>query len=345
MSAVVITFKPKSVSKRLLGTLNPRTREVITNRYGLDTKEKKTLEAIGKGYGITRERVRQIENFALATIRKSGEFKNHDHVFEELSQIVKALGAIVPEDVLMKAISQDEVVHNHINFLMTLSPKFNKHKEDDNFNSRFSVDSAIADHVHDVLHKIAKSINKDELVKEEEIVARFLTESVHLADEYKSNKDIIMKYLNLSKVLGKNQLDEWGHTTSSQVRARGIKDYAYLVLRREGKPMHFRDVAAAINKTFKKEAHVATCHNELIKDKRFALVGRGMYGLAEWGHVSGVVKDIVKKIISDNGSPMSKEEIIDRVTKIRDVKANTIFVNLQNPKYFKKTADGKYTNL
>lgn len=345
MSAVVITFKPKSVSKRLLSTLNPRTREVITNRYGLESKEKKTLEAIGKGYGITRERVRQIENFALSTIRKSGEFKNHDHVFDELAEIVKSLGSIVPEDVLMKTISQDEVVHNHINFLMTLSPKFNKHKEDDHFNSRFSVDTAIADHVHEVLHKIAKGISKDELIKEEEIVTRFVAESVHLADEYKGNKDIIMKYLELSKTLGKNQLDEWGHTTSSQVRARGIKDYAYLVLRREGKPMHFRDVAAAINKTFKKDAHVATCHNELIKDKRFALVGRGMYGLAEWGHISGVVKDIVKKIISDNGAPMTKDEIIEKVIKIRDVKANTIFVNLQNPKYFKKLSDGKYDNL
>jgi DNA-directed RNA polymerase delta subunit len=64
-------------------------------------------------------------------------------------------------------------------------------------------------------------------------------------------------------------MNEWGHVSSSAVKARGIKDYAYLILRREGKPMHFRDVAKEINSTFNKKAHVATCHNELIKDKRF----------------------------------------------------------------------------
>ena len=84
-----ITFKPKAVSKKLLTTLNPRTREIVVNRYGLEKEGRMTLEAIGKTYDITRERVRQIENFALSTIKKSKEFKEHAFVFDELKKIIK----------------------------------------------------------------------------------------------------------------------------------------------------------------------------------------------------------------------------------------------------------------
>ena len=52
--------------------------------------------------------------------------------------------------------------------------------------------------------------------------------------------------------------------------------------------MHFKEVAEAISKTFGKKTHYATCHNELIKDSRFVLVGRGMYALAEWGYQAGI---------------------------------------------------------
>ena len=342
MSGVTLTFKPKSVSKKLLNSLNPRTREVITNRYGLENEVKMTLEAIGKGYGITRERVRQIENFALSSMRKSEEYNNSLAVFDELSDIIKRLGSIVPEDTFFNHISQDKVIHNNLNMFMTLSNKFKKHKEDDNFHARVSVDDAIHNHVHDVLTKVISSVGKDELVSEEEIISRFLSHATELAAEYKADRDIIMRYLRLSKTIDKNQLNEWGHSSSNQVKVRGIKDFAYLILRKAGTPMHFRDVAHTINTTFNKKAHVATCHNELIKDGRFVLVGRGMYGLAEWGRAGGVVRDVINKVLETAAEPLSKEEIVKRVIELRDVKPNTILVNLQNIKFFKKTSGGKY---
>jgi hypothetical protein len=92
---------------------------------------------------------------------------------------------------------------------------------------------------------------------------------------------------------------------------------------------------------FKKKAHVATTHNELIKDPRFVLVGRGLYALAEWGYSPGVVRDVIKSLITKNG-PMTKEQIIDKVMKERYVKENTIIVNLQNPTFFKREKDGTY---
>lgn len=333
-----ITFKPKAVSKKLLTTLNPRTREIVVNRYGLEKEGRMTLEAIGKTYDITRERVRQIENFALTTIKKSKEFKEHAHVFDELKKIIKDLGSIVSEDHLMRHISKDPVVQNHINLYLALGEEFKKHKEDDNFRAHFAVDEKTAAHVREALGKLYSSIKEEDLVTEEEIFNRFVGHLSELTSEYKSNKEIIYRYLALSKLLGKNQLSEWGHMSSPHVKARGIKDYAYLIMRRKGSPMHFKEVALEINKTFGKKAHVATCHNELIKDPRFVLVGRGMYGLKDWGHTGGVVRDVITEVLKEEGRPLSKEDIIKRVLQKRIVKPNTVLVNLQNGKFFKKVA-------
>lgn len=105
--------------------------------------------------------------------------------------------------------------------------------------------------------------------------------------------------------------------------------------------MHFVEVAKAIAKSFNKKAHPATCHNELIKDKRFVLVGRGLYALAEWGYTKGIVADVIRTLLEKEG-PLTKEEVVSKVLKERHVKENTIIVNLQNPKFFKKDKSGKY---
>lgn len=337
-----ITFKPKAVSKKLLTTLNPRTREIVVNRYGLEKENRMTLEAIGKTYDITRERVRQIENFALTSMKKSKEFKEHAFVFDELRAIVKELGAVVSEEHLMRHISKDPVVQNHINLYLALGDDFKKHKEDDHFQAHFTTDEKHAAQVREALQKLYASIDEEDLVTEEEVFNRFVGHLASVVGEFKDNKEVIYRYLALSKVIGKNQLSEWGRTSSPHVKARGIKDYAYLIMRRAGHPMHFKDVAAEINKTFGKKAHVATCHNELIKDSRFVLVGRGMYGLKDWGHTGGVVRDVITEVLKESGRPLPKDEIVKRVLAKRIVKPNTVLVNLQNAKYFRKVA-GEYT--
>ncbi len=336
-----ITFKPKAVSKKLLANLNPRTREIVVNRYGLEGEKRMTLEAIGKTYDITRERVRQIENFALASIKKSKEYKEHLFVFDELKKIINDLGAVVSEDHLMRHISRDPVIQNHINLYLALGEEFGKHKGDDHFHAHFSTDEKAASHIQEALTKLFHTISEEDLIKEEEIYTRFVGHLTDIVDEYKENKDVINRYLALSKVIGKNQLSEWGRISSPHVKARGIKDYAYLIMRRANRPMHFKEVAQEINKTFGKRAHVATCHNELIKDVRFVLVGRGMYGLKDWGHTGGVVRDVIVEVLKESGRPLPKDEIIKRVLAKRIVKPNTVLVNLQNTKFFRKIA-GEY---
>jgi RNA polymerase primary sigma factor len=56
---------------RILATLTPRERQVLRLRFGLGQRSEKTLADIGKLYGVTRERIRQIEAQALAKLRAS----------------------------------------------------------------------------------------------------------------------------------------------------------------------------------------------------------------------------------------------------------------------------------
>ena len=339
-----ITFKSKQVIKRLLSVLGDRSQDVITSRFGLGQDNKRmTLEAIGKKYKITRERVRQIENYSIINIRKSKEYAKNKAVFDELRTIIADLGSLISEEGLLKHISKDKAVQNQIHFLLVVGEDFSKEKEDTEFKHRWSIDRDLSKKIHASLRELYATLSDDEILLESDMVEKFLTHLKDISDKYK-NQEIAKRWLTLSKLIDKNPLGEWGKASSPNINAKGMRDYAYLVIRRHGSPIHFREVAKLITELFNKKAHVATTHNELIKDPRSVLVGRGLYALSEWGYMSGVVKDVIRKILEKNG-PMTKEEIIKKVLKERYVKENTIMVNLQNPKYFKKGKDGKYSPL
>ena len=55
----------------LLEVLDDRERKIIFKRFGLDDGEPKTLEEVGKKFGVTRERIRQLQNIALAKLRRA----------------------------------------------------------------------------------------------------------------------------------------------------------------------------------------------------------------------------------------------------------------------------------
>ena len=178
-----------------------------------------------------------------------------------------------------------------------------------------------------------------EVLSEGDIINKFLDELKDVNVAYR-NEEILKRWLSISKTISKNPLSEWGRSQSPAIRTKGIRDYAYLVIKQKGEPMHFSDVAIAISKVFAKKAHVATTHNELIKDSRFVLVGRGLYALAEWGYQPGVVRDVIRTVLTKKA--LSKEEVIEEVKKVRYVKDNTILVNLNDTRYFKRNKESKY---
>ncbi len=337
----MLTFKPQKITKKIFSPLNERARDVLEKRYelGLNT-DIRTLEAIGQTYGITRERVRQIENYGLNSIRKSEPYQEHQWVFNELHEIIKVLGGgVVAEEQLFNELSDDSSTRNHLFFLLVLGDSFTRSKENDAYAHRWHTDRNISDVIEVALRRVHQSLDCDELISETEIINRFRNELIDITDRH--NETILKRWLLISKEISKNPLGEWGQSTSPNVRAKGVRDYAYLAVKQHGSPMHFREVSEAIQNLFNRRAHIATCHNELIKDPRFVLVGRGLYALTEWGYSAGVVKDVLVDILKQCG-PLARQEIIDKVRKERYVKDNTIVVNLQDNNTFKRLSNGSY---
>ena len=336
----MLSFAPKSVTNDLLSGLPERSRKVLSDRYGLSPKgDSRTLDAIGKEYGITRERVRQIENHGLSVVRESEHYAAHTETLEDLKRALHTLGGVLAEETILEHLPKAESDRNHVIFLLTVGHHFADRREDANFKARWHVDEQLAEAVERALTNLYESIEPQRLTPEEEFIELF---GKYLREAGIKNRppEVLVRWLLISKRIGKNPLGEWGRMDSPHVRIKNTRDFAYLTLKRHGSPMHFTEVAKGIQKLFTREAHPATTHNELIKDNRFVLVGRGLYALKEWGYEPGVVRDVIRGVLSRDGM-LSREEIIDRVKRERYVKDATIVVNLQNPMFI-RLPDGKY---
>jgi hypothetical protein len=336
----MLNFQPKSISKELLSELPERSRRVLTDRFGLTGKgEERTLDAIGKEYNITRERVRQIENHGIVVVRESDTYESHAKSFDDLKNVVDSLGSVVAEEMLLEMVSKNPADKNHILFLLTVGHHFENRREDNAFRARWYSDKDLADAIERALGALYESIEPSRLTPEDEFIQLFNKELRALNVKNRS-EDALRRYLSISKRLGKNPLGEWGRIESPHVRIKNTRDFAYLTLKRHGSPMHFTEVARGIEGLFRRKTHPATTHNELIKDGRFVLVGRGLYALKEWGYEPGVVRDVIRDILDKEG-PLKREDIIERVKRERYVKDATIAVNLQNG-IFTRLSDGRY---
>ena len=336
----MLSFSPKSATKDLLGGLPDRSRRVLTDRFGLSGKgERRTLDAIGQEYGITRERIRQIENHSISSVRDSEAYSALAEHWEGLKTAVAALGGVLAEETILRELAKNEAERNHLIFLLTVGHQFDERREDNDFRSRWHIDEQLAEQVEAALLSLYAGIEPNKLTPEEEFLELF---AKHLKQEGVKNRtpEALPRWLLISKRIGRNPLGEWGRMDSPHVRIKNTRDFAYLTLKRHGSPMHFTEVAKNIEKLFGRKTHPATTHNELIKDGRFVLVGRGLYALKEWGYEPGVVRDVVRGILEREG-PLTRDEIIERVKRERYVKDATIAVNLQN-NMFTRLPDGKY---
>ncbi len=336
----MLSFQPKSVTKDLLAGLPERSRKVLVDRFGLSAKgERRTLDSIGKEYGITRERIRQIENHGISSVRDSDAYTALNAQWSDLKAAVAALGGLLAEETILEGLAKADADRNHIVFLLTVGHHFDARREDADFKPRWFVDEQLASAVEAALSKLYESLEQDRLMPETEFLELF---AKYLKEEGVRNRpaESLPRWLFISKRIGRNPLGEWGRTDSPHVRIKNTRDFAYLTLKRHGSPMHFVEVAKNIEKLFARKTHPATTHNELIKDNRFVLVGRGLYALKEWGYEPGVVRDVIAGIIKREGA-MTRDEIVERVKRERYVKDATIAVNLQGSA-FKRLPDGKY---
>lgn len=325
---------PKIVQDILSSLDKERERRIISGRFGLDGR-KQTLEEIGQSLGITRERVRQIEKQVVGRLPQV-KHPHLDRVKKVFGAYLEELGRIVPIHELAGRFGLNEQGgYAQVSFLAQLLPDFEVIYENDHFHH------SVADRKH---HDAAKA---HKLVKE--LVAT--VQSLGAPAKLEQIREAMPTKLDLHHLHGlarsskqvTNLDKQWGMVSNSLVNPKSIRDKIYVVLKKEGKPMHFTGIAEAIKKSDFKRRDVTTqaIHNELIKDDRFVLVGRGIYALKEWGYSKGTVADVITTILAKE-SPLHRDEIVKRVLEVRQVKPTTVILNLQGKPDFKRVAKATY---
>lgn len=333
------------IIKNLFIGISPRQKDIIEQRFGLNGKNK-TLAAIGKKYGLTRERVRQIEN---ATLKSIGEkFKNNSAASEMLEIAVnhlKKLGGTMKEsdffNELRSLFKNNGAVSEQLKFIFKVAGAPHYYPKDKNFYAFWYLDKESLKSAFDFINKLEKFIagKKNELIthkKFDELFSQVINS--------RGLKDFVaLNYIAISKKFGVNPFGDFGLSRWEEIIPKTAGAKTYLILKKHGKPLHFKEITQKINelKIGPRRVIHQTIHNELIKNPRFVLVGRGMYGLSEAGFKPGLTRDVIARILKSKG-PLKKEEVVDLVRQERFIKDNTILLNLQNKGYFKKLSDGRY---
>ena len=318
-----------------------REKEIISRRFGL-TGNKETLEQIGEMLSITRERVRQLEKAILIRLQISAE----ENKIPELAAAEKILVRNLTEmgrvakinDLADKVYGKAATASQKtgIYFIATFSKALTVVEENDKYNAAVGIaeygdEKAIRGKVDEIV-KLIKETKQPMSLDELDNKLNY------------EHPDHIKAIASISKVLATLN-GMWGLAKWPAVNPKNIRDKIFVILETKKEPMHFSDIAKEIaDSNFKrKNVTIQAIHNELIKDSRFILIGRGIYALSSWGYKKGTISDIIKSILEKSDKALSREEIVKQVLKVRKVKETTILLNLQNKKLFKKIDKNSYT--
>lgn len=331
----------KAVGKALMYLTNARVKDVVERRFGVKTGKPETLEAIGKGYGITRERVRQIQDTGLKVLKSDQVLALFDSVFKHLDRAFSQHGNLMGEEYLYSTITNTDQAHplrGKLYLVLALGEPYQRVINDERFHAYWTADSSARAKAAQVVDSLISHFKKENQVFQE-------SDILDLLSKKHSSLPNKMYYvvLDVSKEIDKNIFKELGLSHWPEISPQGVKDRAYLVLKRQGEPLHFTNITEAINKSFAdRPAYPQTVHNEVIKDPKFVLVGRGTYGLSEWGHEPGTVSDVIERILKSSKKSMTKKEILDAVLAQRQVKPTTVVLNLQRSPKIQRLGDGRY---
>ncbi len=318
-----------------------REKEIISRRFGL-SGSKETLEQIGEMLSITRERVRQLEKAILIRLQISAE----ENEIPELAAAEKILVRNLTEMGRVAKLSDlADKIYGHtstasertgIYFIATFAKNLTVVEENDKYNAAVGIaeygdEKTIRGRVDEIVKLIRE--NKAPMTIDE------LDNQLNY-----EHPDHIKAIASISKLLSTLN-GVWGLTKWPMVNPKNIRDKIFVILEAKKEPMHFSDIAKEIkDSNFKrKNVTVQAIHNELIKDSRFVLIGRGIYALSSWGYKKGTISEIITSILEKAEKPMTREEIVKQVLKTRKVKETTILLNLQNKKLFKKVDKNSYT--
>lgn len=329
-----------SAFNQIMAGFSQRAKNIIQARYGIDTAEPKTLEEIGREHKITRERVRQIVQEVLKKARLAKSQPVISEIARKIAFTIREKNGIMEKENLISMVGKGNLNEMAAaRFFLDCLNDFTEIEIKGELKKSYVISDFSLKEWKEIKN-IAKNILESEkkALADDELESKI---SGCAGSRILSQK--IFNYLAVSEEIEKNSFGKWGLAKWDEINPKGTREKAYLILKESGRPLHFQKISELIDfyKLNRKKTHPQTVHNELIKDRRFVLVGRGTYALAEWGYKRGTVREVLEEILKSHLKPMKREDILNQVLKTRQVKKSTVMINLNN--FFVRTGKDGYT--
>lgn len=341
-------FDPQTILRQMFEVIDERSRHILRRRYGLEGQAPATLEAIGQELNLTRERIRQIEKDSIKKLREQKRHHQLVAAHQLLTNVLNDHGSVMHEDDLVATLllsGRSQTQEASVVFILELEESFEKLRHDD-YHASWYLKGFDLSLLHSMIDAMVAALdNHGKPMSDTELLEKVKAHSHYQGNKHFFTDKALRNYIVISKKIKANPFGHVGLTAWNSISPRDVGDKAYLVMKNHGKPEHYSKITELINQAGfdNKTAYKETVHNELIKDKRFVLVGRGIYALTEWGYKPGIVADIISEVLQKSGRALTREEIINEVLKQRLVKRNTVLVGLSNKKKFAKVDKDKYT--
>jgi len=278
------------ILENFFNVLRDKERDVLASRFGLEKNKRVTLEAIGKQYGLTRERIRQIENSAISKIKKHEEFENY---IGSLKNIVNSLleehGGIMEQKYLIDNLSylsliakndqrvDLDILRNHYDFVLIklLSDEFDHVKENSHYDNLWKIKFAEIEHIQEILeYLLAKFEGLKKVLKTEEIID--LVKKSEVYDKYQ-DKLLVSNNFDISNVI-KNQRFKENYDLINEHKA------LYSILR----------------------------SSKNLEQNKF-----GYWGIKNWSEISPkTINHKIYLIMKHSGKPLHFKEIADTINDI-----------------------------
>ncbi len=329
-----------------------RVKEIVKRRYGLMDGERQTLEEIGEHYGVTRERIRQIQVKALKSMRHpiTTARKPITDIMETIlfrnGGIISAEEAdtIIPEafsdtgndgsSVLDLLCELGWIQSCRIGDIAIYSPKFDGVS------------------LCKLSEKITFLIKKQDLGIDIPSIFKGVSMFRRIRDQRFNPQDFVLRYCRIDP-----RIEEIGLTsaqpevffryyTVGHFAKKGWVVLMTRVLEQEQMPLHFTEIADKVNDLLgnsERRLDVRRAHSILIDDEAFAHSGiNGTYGLTSWGLRKDSTVELAEECLRKAGFPLHWKQIFNYVSRYKNTKPGNITSILENHRRFKRVESGIY---
>jgi len=325
-----------------------RSIDILKRRYGLGTGEKETLEEIGRSYGVTRERIRQIQKRAIKKIQHpstKGRLQTIGLVEEMMYKNGIVLSDYEADSLVPKYFDNSNydgssfldllsnigwVQKNRIGDINLYAPK--------NILSKTNI-SKLTNEIYDFIKNGKKLLPI-------EVIITYFKEKYHDVVNDVNLSQLVLRLCRLDPRIEEKLPNKLG-LYSSHPGVRDWRNHMVDILSNESTPLHFTEICEKINTLLglmdDKRLDVRRVHSILIENVEFSHTGvRGTYGLTKWGLRKEMTPVLVEEILEKSGRPLHWRQIYNYVKKYKDTKEANILAILNSNKKFVKHGHGEY---